>query len=428
MFAVIRLVPLASHSSDTGGIKQLLVNVNLEEARQSLLELVTPLPSESIPLMQALGRVISQDVYAVGELPPYPQSAVNGYAIHMNDLGRSKSHSVLECLRNGNSPGSPLRPGQTVVAVTGGPLPGGTGAVIPQEMVKVHGERVTFTTEFPPGSNIKQPGEDFHAGELLAQRGTRVDPGLVGLLAAFGQKEVSVYRCPRVMVLNLGRGIVPFHATPATGQTRDCNGPLLASLVMRDGGLVGGMEIAGDENPAGVKERLKKLLKQADLVLTTGGTAPGGDGQTLLALREIGARLLFWGVRIKPGSHSGAAVWESRPIISLSGNPAACVVGYQLLGAPVLRALQAINPYPLHLSALCTDSYAKKGGPRRFLRGYAFCHQDGWRVSLLPGQKSSMLRSLINWNALIDLPAGHTPLEPGMQVSVIPLNSFTIWN
>lgn len=399
----------------------MLVNANLEEAQVSLLELVIPLPSESLPLIQALDRVTSQDLYAVRELPPYPQAAVNGYAIHENDLGQSKSHSVLECLRNGEIPGSPLRPGQTVGVVTGGPLPGGTGAVIPQESTTVKGDRMTLTAEVPPGSNIKQPGEDFQAGEMLARRCTRLDPGLVGVLAAFGQKEVAVYCRPRVMLLGLGRGIVPNHKTPAPGQTWDCNGPLLASLVMRDGGQVGGMEVAGDESPAAVKERLKKMLKQADLILTTGGTAPGGDGQALLALREIGARLLFWGVRIKPGSHSGAAVWDSKPVISLSGNPAACAVGYQLLAAPVLRALQALNPYPRHLSALCTDSFAKKGGPRRFLRGYAVCGKDGWRVSLSSGQKSSMLRSLVNWNALIDLPAGHPPLETGSLVSMIPL-------
>lgn len=357
-----------------------------------------------------------------GTCPPHPQASVDGYAVHVDDVGRCSNFKVKEYLRNGDVPGSPLMPGQTAGVVTGGPLPGGTGAVIPQESVAVKGDRAVFTAEVSPDSNIKQPGEDFRAGELLARRGIRLDPGLLGVLAAFGNSEVPVCRRPRVMILSLGREIVPCHATPAPGQIWDSNGPLLASLVTRDGGQVAGVEVAGDENPDGVKERLKKLLKQADLVLTVGGAASGVCDNALLALREIGARLLFWGVRIKPGSHCGAAVWDSKPVISLSGNPAACAVGYQLLAAPVLRAFQALNPFPHRLAALCTDPFPKKGGPRRFLRGYAVCHQDGWRVSLLPGQKSSMLRSLIGWNALVELPAGHPPLEPESQVSVLLLN------
>ncbi|MCL6448886.1 MAG: molybdopterin molybdotransferase MoeA [Armatimonadetes bacterium] len=419
-FAVNLPVPLAKqHNYDTGGIEQVLINVNLEEAQESLLNLVTPLPSESLFLTQALDRIVSRDLFAGRDLPPCPQAAVDGYAVHADDLGRRTSYGIKECLRNGDIPNSPLNPGQAVGVVTGGPLPGGTGAVIPQELVKIEGDRMIFTGEISPGSNIKKPGEDFRSGELLAQRGTRLDPGLIGVLAAFGQSEVPVYRRPRVMILSLGREIVPCQAKPAPGQVRDSNGPLLASLVIQDGGQVGGVEVAGGENPDGVKDRLKKLLKQADLVLTIGGTASGVCDNALLLLREIGAHILFWGVRIKPGSHSGAAIWDSRPVISLSGNPAACAVGYQLLAAPVLRAFQALNPYPDRLSALCTDPFPKKGGPRRFLRGYAVCRQNGWRVSLLRGQKSSMLRSLIDCNALIDLPAGHPPLEPGSQVSMI---------
>lgn len=397
----------------------MLVNVTWEEALESLLSLVIPLPGEAISLLQALDQVVSRDLFAARDLPPHPQACVDGYAIPVDDIGRCSSYQVIECLRNGDIPGSPLSPGQAVGVVTGGPLPGGTGAVIPQEFVAVKGERVVFTGEIPPGSNIKQPGEDFRAGELLARHATRLDPGLIGVLAAFGYSEVPVYRRPRVLILSLGSEIIPCHATPAPGQLWDSNGPLLASLVTRDGGQVVGVEVAGSEHPDEVKNRLRKLLKQADLVLTIGGAASGVCDRALLVLREIGARILFWGVRIKPGSHSGAAILDSKPVISLSGNPAACAVGYQLLAAPVIRAFQALNPYPQRLFALCNDPFPKKGGPRRFLRGYALCCQDGWRVNLLPGQKSSMLRSLINWNAFIDLPAGHPPLEPGSQVSVI---------
>jgi molybdopterin molybdotransferase len=203
---------------------------------------------------------------------------------------------------------------------------------------------------------------------------------------------------------------------------RDSNGPLLAALVSRDGGEVAGVEAASDEQPAAAISCLKRLLDEVDLVLTIGGTASEAGDRALFLLREIGARPLFWGVRIKPGSHSGAAVWNARPVLSLSGNPAACAVGYELLAAPVVRALQGLRPYPRRLTALCVSAFSREGGPRRFLRGYAVCDLDGWRVAVLSGQKSSMMRSLIGCNALIDLPAGHPPLEPGSQVSIILLD------
>ena len=112
---------------------------------------------------------------------------------------------------------------------------------------------------------------------------------------------------------------------------------------------------------------------------------------------------------------------DGKPVIALSGNPAACSIGYEALAAPVLRVLQSLSPSPRRLAAVCTNSFPKRGGPRRFLRGYAVCGQDGWRVLVLPGQKSSMLRSLIDCNALIDLPAGHPPVEAGSEVSLMLL-------
>jgi molybdopterin molybdotransferase len=305
-------------------------------------------------------------------------------------------------------------------------LPGGAGAVVPWEQVSLAGNRVVLPGEIVSGSNIKQQGEDFMAGELLARRGTRLGPGRIGVLAAMGKREVPVFRRPRVTILSLGRGVVPCQTLADGGLVWDSNGPLLASLVSRDGGQLIGVEVSGGEACAGIGDRLKELIPQSDLVLTIGGAASGTDDQALFALRGIGARVLFWGMRVKPGSHSGAAVMDSRLVISLPGNPAACAVAYQLLASTALHALQGLDPYPQRLSAQCTGSFPKKGGPRRFLRGYVFYREDGWAVNILPGQKSSMLRSLVEWNALVELPAGHTPLEAGTPVSVLLLSPIPL--
>jgi molybdopterin molybdotransferase len=181
------------------------------------------------------------------------------------------------------------------------------------------------------------------------------------------------------------------------------------------------VEILGDDEREEDRERLVSLLGQSDLLLTVGGTALESGDRALSILRQLGTEMLFWGVRIKPGSHSGAGMCDGKPVVALSGNPAACSIGYEVLAAPVMRALQGRNASPRRFTAVCTNSFSGRGGQRRFLRGYAVCGQDGWRVLVLPGQKSSMLRSLIDCNALIDLPAGHQPVETGSEVSLMLL-------
>ncbi|TYO94592.1 gephyrin-like molybdotransferase Glp [Desulfallas thermosapovorans] len=401
----------------------MLTNVTLEEACELITGNLIPLPGQSVALAEAAGRVCYQDIYAARDLPPCSQSAVDGYAVAMGDEVCNQ-FQLKGNLGPGDYPDFSLAPGQAAGVVTGGPVPPGTRGVIPWEFAEVKGEYITTTKALNPGDNIKPRGEDFRRGDIVARRGNIVGPGLVGVLAACGNGKVKVFARPKVAVLGLGRGIVPYHAVPAPGETRDCNGPVLEVLARREGAEVLGVETAGHMESAGGRECLKKLLRKADVVITTGGAASGAYDQALDLIRQTGARVLFWGVRIKPGSHSGAAVLDSRLIVSLSGNPAACVVGYHLLVAPALRALQGLDPQPARFDAVCKNRWPKKGGTRRFVRGYISRNQNQWQVNFLPGQKSSMLRSLIDYNALIDLPAGHPPVEEGQRVSVIPL--FTL--
>lgn len=397
----------------------MLVNIHLEQAQEELLKNIAPPAAEPVSIMQALGRVATRDIHAPNSLPSCPQSAVDGFAIHKGDVSGGRSLLVSGYLRAGEVPALPLVPGQTVGVVTGGILPQGTGAVIPEEQAKIIEDHLSFLGEISPGNNIKQTGEDFRAGELLVRSGTTLTPGLISLLAAFGCSRISVYRRPQVAILSLGEQIVPCGSAIAPGQIPDSNGPLLSALAMRDGGEVAAVEITGSQEPAAIKEHLIRLLRKSDLVLSTGGTYAGVCIDVRRQLQQDRGTPLFWGVRMKSGDHSGAVVWDAKPILFLSGNPAACAVGYQSLAAPVLRSLQGLDPYPRRCTAVCTNSFPQTGGLRRFVRGHAVCDHNGWQVTVLPGQKSSMLRSLINCNALIDLPAGNPPLESGAKVSII---------
>ncbi len=400
----------------------MLTDILLEEAQELLLSSILPLTSESVPLEHALGRITAHDFFAPANIPAYMQAAVDGYAIYKDDLKSGKAQIIKHCAKDYITE---LKKGQAAEVLTGRPLPENAGAVIAQEFVTVKGDELIFPMDLSPGSNIKLIGEDFNLQELAVPQGTSIDPGMVGVFAAFGQSTVKVYRRPRVMIISLASEVVPYNMIPVLGQSRDCNGPLLAALVTKGGGQVEDACIISGDDKEETKEIIRKMAQKSDLVLTIGRTASGKDDYALAVLRELGAKVLFWDVKIKPGSHSGAAILESKPVISLSGNPAACTVGYHLLASPVIYALQGLKPQKNTVTATISGSFPKKGGPRRFLRGFAYYGHDGLKVDLLPGQKSSMLRSLLKCNCLVDLPAGHPSLEPGAKVNILLLSEVS---
>jgi len=392
-------------------------DLELNDAQTLLIQAINPLEGERVPILEAYGRIVAERITAKHDLPPCRQSAVDGFAVSDEKLVGVK----FRLLRKNNSPGLKLGAGEACMVVTGGVVPENARTVIPCEHAEVMDDYVMFSKETVSGKNMKSAGEDLRGGTVLAIPGDLMDSGLISVMAAFGYEQVLVHRRPRVGILSLGKGIIPWQNDPLPHQVRDSNSPLLTSLVHGDGGMVVAVEIAGEDRTL-LNKRVVEMLGKIDVLIITGGTHAGEYDEARQLLEEIGAELLFWGVKIRPGSHPGAGLWDSRLIICLSGNPGACMVGYHLLAAPVIRRLQGISPFVTPIKALCTNSFGKAGGPRRFLRAHAEIHGNAWKVEVLPGQKSSMLRSYIYCNALIDLPAGHPPLEAGSEVSVILLN------
>jgi molybdopterin molybdotransferase len=391
-------------------------DVELVEAQKQLIQALNPLDKEWVPLANAGGRVVAEKVTARHDLPPCRQSAVDGFAVSDEKLVGVKfrllEKAVIDLM---------IGPREACMVVTGGVVPEAARTVIPYEHAEVEDGYVTFSREVKSGRNMKSAGEDLRGGTILARPGDQIDSGLISIMAAFGYKQVLVHRRPQVGILSLGQGIIPWQNDPLPDQVRDSNSPLLISLVDGDGGIVVAVETAGDDRSL-LNQRVMEMLGRIDVLIVTGGTHAGEYDEARQLLEEIGAETLFWGVKIRPGSHPGAALWDSRMIICLSGNPGACMVGYHMLAAPVVRYLQGLTPFIPHIKAVTTNSFDKAGGPRRLVRAHATIHENTWKVEVLPGQKSSMLRSYINCNALIDLPAGHPPLEAGSEVSVILLN------
>lgn len=393
--------------------------INLEEAQMRILEKVSPGPIERVALEEAWGRVLAVDITAPHSLPAAAQSAVDGYALGDSEAPVGASFVLKGILQQDQVFGESLKNGETLGVFTGGRLPSGTGAVVPHERIVIEDRKVIVQEKVKPGNNIKQAGEDFAAGDILGSAGNVVDMGTIAVLAAYGFSTVKVCVRPKVSILSLGGNIVPFETAPKAGQVRDSNGPMLAALIRQSGAQPGMIKVAGgsDENqiPGTV---LRNMLNTADMVIITGGSYSAEGFEARQLMEGAGAEILYWDVAVQPGSHPGSGCLDGKLILSLSGNPAACAVGFHLFAAPAIRAMMGLEPLPAFIKARCINGFPKAAVTRRMVRGQLSIREETLEVEVLPGQKPSMLRSLLKCNALIDLPAGTPPVESGDMVRV----------
>lgn len=400
----------------------MLKDISFEEAQQQINTLVDSLAAEELPLDQLIGRVLAKEFIAPRPLPDCGQSAVDGFALGSEADPASSRFLVKGRLELGENPGQVIGPGEALGVMTGGLLPRGCVGVVPHERTILQGENLSVLEQVKTSQNIKQAGEDFADGELLFKSGSRLDPGSIALMAAYGIKSAPVFRKPRVAVLAMGRNVVDCRENPQTGQTRDANTPLLGALIRQDGGVTGGSLLVSGKSSPEIGESLEQLLNDTDVLISSGGTYTRGDDDLIRVVEQNGAQMVFWGVNIMPGSHLGMARRGNQFIMLLSGNPTACFVGYHLFTAPILHIMQGLPNGLLRQEAVCINGFAKKSGSRRFVRGRTQPASQGWEVEILPGQKPSMIRSMLGCNALIDVPAGSPGLTAGEKVSILPLH------
>lgn len=399
----------------------MLNNISFEEAQQQINTLVSSLAAEKIPLDQLMGRVLAEDLIAPRSLPDCCQSAVDGFALGSEAIPASSRFVVKGRLDLGENPKQVIGPGEALGVMTGGLLPLGCVGVVPHERTDLQGDYLRVLERVKINQNIKQAGEDFAEGEMLLKSGSRLDPGSIALMAAYGIKSAAVYRKPRVAVLSMGQNVVNCQESPQVGQTRDVNSPLLKALIRQDGGVPDNSWLASGKGLPEITDSLEALLDTSDVLITSGGTYTRGEEDLLRVVEQSGASMIYWGVDLMPGSHCGMAKRGNQFIVLLSGNPTACFVGYHLFTAPILHIMQGLpNDFSVK-EAVCINGFAKKSGSRRFVRGRARACSHGWEVEILPGQKPSMIRSMLGCNALIDVPAGNEGLTMGDKVSIIPL-------
>jgi len=392
-------------------------------AAACLIQAAVPvLGREIIALSQALHRVAAQALHAREALVPYARSAMDGYAVRSSDTAATTPRRPRQLQVFGRSlagaPSSRLRRRSAMAIATGAALPRGADAVLPWEVVDASHGRISLSAPAAAGSCIFAPGQDAFAGEQLLAAGDVLTPGRLALLAFAGYTRVSVYRQPRIAVLCSGDELVAISQQPGPGQVRNSNASLLQTL-LRACGCTVIAERHGPDDRRRLTEITRRLLRQADAVITTGGASVGPRDHIKPALEAAGVTFDFASIAMRPGKPMAFGRWRATPVFVLPGNPAATFVCFQRLVLPALRRMAGHREPepPLHTASLRVPVHVKAGSSRVLL-ARAWFGTSGLEIVPLANQCSSLVRSAADCTALVLLPPGPDVLQPGDRVQV----------
>jgi molybdopterin molybdotransferase len=407
--------------------------VPFEQARALVLERLQPLPARKVPLHEALGCVLAEDVSAAEDLPPFANSAMDGFALRAADVaGAGEAAPVPLRLTGEVFAGSArlptVEPGAAVRIMTGGPLPPGADAVVPVERAAVEG--ATVLVGLPAGERafVREAGEDVRAGTVVLERGRVLEPAAIGMLASVGRSEVAVHPRPRVAVVSTGDELVDPGEPLGPGKIRDSNSWLLVAQA----------EAAGAEafRCGRLRDDRRALLRgfalaaaEGDLVLTSGGVSVGDRDYTKQVLAQLGD-VRSWRVAMQPGMPQAFGFAAGTALYGLPGNPVSCFVVFEVLVRPGLRRLAGYPDDRLdrpRVMARVGEPLRSPAGRVSFLR-VRLRPADGRPEAVLTGaQGSGVLSSCVAADGLAVVPADVTQLPAGAEVEVILLHGDMAW-
>ena len=393
--------------------------LSLEQAQEKILSQIQLLPAEVVPLSSAGGRYLRQEVASSVDLPPFDNSAMDGFAVRAEDLaGASPSNpvelKVIGRIGAGETYNGSLRSGESVRLFTGSPLPLDSDAVVMQEDVDNRGATAVFREPIKPLENIRLRGEDLRVGSVLGQVGQLVTAPLVGLLSAGGVPHVSVGKRPCVALLATGNELREPGTILNPGEIYESNRAMLAECVRAMGGTPQILPLVPDDLEA-TKKSLCEALSGADAVITSGGVSVGEFDFVKTAIEELGGTLEFWRVAIKPGKPFVLGKCQGKWVFGLPGNPVSAFVTFLLLVRPALLRMQGARACFLpRVHGVMTERVRNAGNRRHFVR--AHLSVEG-KVSIAGPQASHMLGNLGQANGLVDVPPEGT-IEKGQEVSV----------
>lgn len=396
--------------------------ISVEEAIEKIFTHIQPLGVEKASILEALGRVIAEDAIAPRDLPPYDNSGMDGYAIRSGDVQNASESApvqleVIEDLRAGYFSEKTIQTGQAIRIMTGAPIPKGADAVVPVEDTQWEEGRVLVLKAVRPGDYIRKAGEDVRRGDRVITHGEVIRPSEVGMLASIGKPFVLVYRRPLVAILCTGEELVDVGEPLEGAKIVSSNSYTLAAQVKECGAVPMQLGIAKDD-----KEEIKrKLLQglQADVFISSAGVSVGDYDFVRDALSELGAKMIFWRVAMKPGKPVAFWQYVGKPVFSLPGNPVSSMVTFEQFVRPALLKMMGHRKIfrPI-IEATLREEIKKEPGRRHFIRAIVSYEQGSYLVTTTGAQGSGILSSMIRANGLIIIPEDCEIVKAGEKVKV----------
>ncbi len=395
----------------------------IEQAVAIIAARVAAVPEiETVSLAEADGRVLAGDVSAPLPLPPFTNSAVDGYAVRSGDLPHEteRAFAVTGRIPAGATSAQSIQPGETVRIFTGAPMPEGADTVFMQEDVRVEADgRAVLPAGLKPGANVRPAGEDIAAGSAALPAGRRLRPQDIALAAALGLTRLEVRRRVRVAVFSTGNELVSPGAVRGPGQLFDSNRFMLMAMLGRLGCAVSDLGILRDERTS-LAKALTTAAGAHDLILTTGGVSTGEEDHVKAGVESVGT-LVLWRMAIKPGRPVAMGIVGGTPFIGLPGNPVASFVTFAHVVRPTVLALAGAAQQPLRpLPVAAAFSYRKKIARREYVR-VSLREADGGGLEAVkfPREGAGLLSSLVDTDGLVELNEDVTRVEPGQLVGFL---------
>jgi len=403
--------------------------IPVEEARERILSRIVVRGTERVDLPQALGRVLSEDLVATRDIPPWPNSSMDGYAVRAADTAAASVEVPAKLTLAGRVPAGavaerPLCAGEAFRIFTGAPLPEGADSVIPQEDVLAEGSTVQVAKPLRAGDFVRPRGEDMRAGETVLPRGRALGSAELGLIATIRRAQVNVVKRPRVGILSTGDEIVDLGGVIGPGQIPNSNSYSLMAQVIEAGAVPVNLGVSPDRL-VDLETRLR-WGSVCDMLISSAGVSVGEHDFVKAALTGLGAEQHLWLVDMRPGKPIAFATIPSNvpgglPVFALPGNPVSAMVTFELFVRPAL--LKMAGHARLDRTTIVARALAPIPNPghrRGYLRVTLTSGPDGWGARLTGDQGSGILRSMVAADGLAVIP-GDTTVEPGKPVTVILL-------
>ncbi len=403
----------------------------LHEALRIVLDSASPLGLEKVSILDALGRVLGEDVIAERHNPPWDNSAMDGFAVRAEDIAQEHAISkpvtltVIEDVPAGKMPTQTVGKGQAIRIMTGAPIPKGADTVVKVEDTEHTPASVRVFKPEPRGANIRPQGEDVKQGDCIIPTGTRIRSGEAGMLAILAKSFVLVYQRPRVAILSTGDELADLDERFSEEKIINSNSYGIAAAVQEAGGVPILLGIARD-TPAALKEKISHGLN-ADILVLSGGVSMGDYDFTKAVFRDLGAEMNFWKLAIRPGQPLAFGKIQGKLAFGLPGNPVSSMVTFEQLVRPAMLKLSGASGFvrPM-LQAEFQEKFSKRNDRRHFLRGVLWREGGVFKVRTTGDQGSGILTSLVKANCLIDIPVDVERINPGDPVTVQML-SGSVW-